>query len=111
MDRKDYYGILGIDRNVSDHDIKKAYRKRALEFHPDINTDQHAEEKFKQISEAYAVLSDEEKRMQYDLVGKVDFSFTRYPDHSFRDMFGGVFGRGRGMGKGRRCGRGRFNQR
>ena len=63
MPKRDYYDILGIDKNASQEEIKKAYRKRAMKFHPDRNSDDpEAEEKFKQASEAYEVLRDEEKR-------------------------------------------------
>ncbi|MCK5228111.1 MAG: DnaJ domain-containing protein, partial [Desulfobulbaceae bacterium] len=66
----DYYNILGVNKNASDTEIKKVYRKLALKYHPDRNKDnKEAEEKFKQISEAYAVLSDKEKRSQYDTFG------------------------------------------
>lgn len=69
----DYYGILGVDRSASAADIKKAYRKLARRYHPDVNPDNpEAEAKFKQIQEAYAVLSDEKKRKQYDTFGRVD---------------------------------------
>ena len=69
---EDYYSILGISRNASNHEIKKAYRKLAIQYHPDKNTSRKewAETKFKQISEAYAVLSDSEKRKIYDQFGK-----------------------------------------
>ncbi|MGE4546552.1 MAG: DnaJ domain-containing protein, partial [Desulfurella sp.] len=64
---KDYYAILGVDRNATTEEIKKAYRKLALQYHPDRNEgDKKAEEKFKEITEAYAVLSDETKRAKYD---------------------------------------------
>jgi len=66
---KDYYEILGVDRSADQKAIKKAYRKLAREFHPDVNHDPGAEEKFKEIAEAYEVLGDEEKREQYDSVG------------------------------------------
>ena len=66
MALKDYYQILGVDRNASKEEIKKAYRRLAKEWHPDVNPDPKAEEKFKEIDEAYYVLSDEEKRRQYD---------------------------------------------
>ncbi len=70
MEYKDYYKILGVDRNASKEDIKKAYRKLALKTHPDRNPgDKKAEEKFKEINEAYQVLSDPEKRARYDQLG------------------------------------------
>jgi len=67
--KKDYYEILGVPRNATKEQIKEAYRKLALQYHPDRNKSPDAEEKFKEISEAYAVLSDDEKRAQYDHFG------------------------------------------
>ena len=67
---KDYYEILGVEKAADQKAIKKAYRKLAREFHPDVNHDPGAEEKFKEIAEAYEVLGDEEKREQYDNVGR-----------------------------------------
>ena len=67
--KKDYYEVLGIPRNATKDDIKKAYREMALKYHPDRNKSPEAEERFKEISEAYAVLSDDEKRMQFDQYG------------------------------------------
>lgn len=67
----DYYNILGLDKNASDEEIKKTYKKLALKFHPDRNKEQGAEDKFKQIAEAYEVLGDPEKRKQYDRFGSV----------------------------------------
>lgn len=82
----EYYKILGVDKNASATDIKKAYRKLALKYHPDRNKDnKEAEEKFKKISEAYAVLSDKEKRKQYDTFGESGFQ-QRY---SQEDIFRG----------------------
>ncbi len=70
MDYRDYYKILGVDKKASQPDIKKAYRKLAVKYHPDKNPDnKSAEEKFKEISEAYEVLGDPEKRKQYDELG------------------------------------------
>jgi curved DNA-binding protein len=71
---KDYYKILGVDKKASQDEIKKSYRKLALKYHPDRNKDDKAaEEKFKELGEAYAVLSDEEKRKQYDTFGSAGF--------------------------------------
>ena len=67
--KRDYYEVLGVEKDASAQDIKKAYRKLALKYHPDRNKSPDAEEKFKEISEAYAVLSDEEKRQQYNQFG------------------------------------------
>ena len=66
---KDYYKILNIDRNADTQSIKRAYRKLAMKYHPDVNKQKDAEEKFKELTEAYAVLSDKEKRRQYDSYG------------------------------------------
>ena len=115
MTQKDYYEILGVDRNASAEEIKRAYRRLAKKYHPDLNKDnpKEAEEKFKEISEAYEVLSDPQKRANYDRFGHagVDFGpggfdwskFTRFSDIEdiFRDIFGtdfGFGGRGRGVG-------------
>jgi len=70
MEYKDYYKILGVDRNADEKEIKRAYRKLARQFHPDVNPgDKRAEERFKEINEAYEVLSDPEKRTKYDQLG------------------------------------------
>ena len=72
--KKDYYELLGINRNAGEEEIKKAYRKLALQHHPDRNPgDKQAEEKFKEVSEAYSVLSDPHKRSQYDQFGHAAF--------------------------------------
>jgi curved DNA-binding protein len=76
MDYKDYYKILGVDRKANEDEIKRAYRKLALQYHPDRNAgDKQAEEKFKEINEAYQVLSDPEKRARYEHLGE---SYARY---------------------------------
>jgi molecular chaperone DnaJ len=68
--KRDYYEILGVTKNATQEEIKKAYRKVAIQFHPDKNQgDKEAEEKFKEAAEAYEVLSDTEKRSQYDRFG------------------------------------------
>jgi len=85
-DKRDYYEVLGVPRTASKEQIKDAYRKLALQYHPDRNKAPEAEEKFKEISEAYAVLSDDEKRTQYDQLGHMGFD-QRY---STEDIFRGV---------------------
>lgn len=67
---KDYYKTLGIPRGSTDEDVKKAYRKLALKYHPDKNKSPGAEEKFKEVAEAYEVLSDKKKREMYDKYGE-----------------------------------------
>ena len=67
---KDYYSILGVARDASDDDLKKAYRKLALKWHPDKNKSPEAEEKFKEVSEAYEILSDPKKREIFDKYGE-----------------------------------------
>jgi molecular chaperone DnaJ len=69
-DKRDYYDVLGVPKGASKDDIKGAYRKLALQYHPDRNKAPEATEKFKEISEAYAVLSDDQKRAQYDQFGR-----------------------------------------
>ena len=72
--KRDYYEVLGVSRSASDAEIKKAYRALAKKYHPDMNPgDKEAEKKFKEASEAYAVLSDSEKRRQYDQFGHAAF--------------------------------------
>lgn len=84
--KRDYYEILNVSKDAPKEEIKKAYRKLALKYHPDRNKAPEAEEKFKEISEAYAVLSDEEKRNQYDRFGHAGIN-GRY---SAEDIYGGV---------------------
>ena len=69
---KNYYDILGVSKNASESDIKSAFRKLSKKYHPDINKEAGAEDKFKEINEAYSVLSDKEKRQMYDTFGTVD---------------------------------------
>jgi molecular chaperone DnaJ len=110
MPAPDYYAILGVARDAGDGELKKAFRQLALKHHPDRNPgDEGAEERFKAINEAYAVLSDPDKRAQYDRFGRVDLppggvDVGGFGD-LFEDLFEGFFGGG-GRGGGRR-GRGR----
>src|SRR5659263_630888 len=84
--KRDYYEILGLDKKASTDDIKASYRKLAMQYHPDKNKSPDAEEKFKEISESYAVLSDSNKRQQYDQFGHAGID-GRY---SQEDIFKGV---------------------
>jgi molecular chaperone DnaJ len=96
MEKRDYYEILGIDKSADKKEIKKAYRKLALKYHPDKNPDKDAEEKFKEISEAYAVLYDDEKRQMYDQYGHAGIDQRYSYEDIFRNAdFGDIF---RGMG-------------
>ncbi len=74
MSKRDYYEVLGVSKNASKDEIKKAFRKLAMKYHPDRNKDTGAEEKFKEINEAYEVLSDENKKQQYDQFGHSSFN-------------------------------------
>jgi len=86
LSKRDYYDILGVPRNAAKDQIKDEYRKLALKYHPDRNKSPDAEERFKEISEAYAILSDDEKRVQYDRFGHAGID-SRY---STEDIFRGV---------------------
>lgn len=89
---KDYYDSLGVARNASKEEIRQAYRKLAKQYHPDVNHKKEAEGKFKEISEAYAVLSNDEKKKQYDSMGTEQFR-KKYDDgyiyqgFNFQDVF------------------------
>jgi len=97
MAKRDYYEVLGLEKGVSQEEIKKAYRKLAVKLHPDKNPEKHAEEQFKELGEAYEVLSDPQKRAAYDQYGHAAFdrrSFGRGggfhdPFEIFREVFGG----------------------
>jgi len=87
MSQQDYYTILGVSKKATDTEIKKAYRKLAMKYHPDhTKGDKNAEEQFKKISEAYAVLSDKEKRQQYDTFGSTDFHQRYSQEDIFRNV-------------------------
>ena len=86
MKNLDYYKVLGVAKNASAEEIKKAYRKLALKYHPDRNQgDKESEEKFKEANEAYAVLSDQEKRKQYDTFGSTGFQQRYSQEDIFRN--------------------------
>ncbi|MFQ5920767.1 MAG: DnaJ C-terminal domain-containing protein, partial [Nitrososphaerales archaeon] len=132
MSKRDYYDVLGVSKNAGKDEIRRAYRKLALKYHPDRNKAPDAEEKFKEISEAYAVLSDDEKRRVYDMYGHEgvcgrytpedlfrgaefeqifkDLGFDFAGTGGFRNIFDILFGRdpfggfGFGFGRGRRKG-------
>lgn len=124
MEYKDYYKIMGVGRDATSEEIKRAYRKLARKYHPDVSTEPDAEEKFKEVAEAYAVLGDEEKRKAYDELGSnwqqgQDFrpppdwdgggfefhaggpgggaDFSDFFEELFRGMHGGPGGRARGV--------------
>jgi len=97
--KRDYYEVLGVEKNADDNEIKKAYRVLAKKYHPDMNPgDAEAEAKFKEASEAYAILSDPEKRRQYDQYGHAAFDNSAGPGGfdfngmDFGDIFGDIFG-------------------
>ena len=120
MLQKDYYQVLGLHRNASEDEIKRAYRKLALQYHPDHHPDDsESEEKFKEIGEAYAVLIDPEKRKEYDYSGHLRFKRRYTSEDIFKDFdfdqlfkefgfgfgprsFRGLFCKRRGRGCGRR---------
>ena len=115
MTKRDYYEVLGVTRTASDSEIKKAYRKLAMEYHPDRNPgSKQAEEQFKEAAEAYEVLSDADKRAAYDRFGHEGLRRQGFEGFSgvedifshFSDLFGDLFGGGGGGGRGRGRGRG-----
>jgi len=121
MANKDYYSVLGVKEGASEAEIKKAYRKLALKFHPDKNPgDKKAEERFKEISEAYYTLGDKKRRAEYDNIRKMGgytdnfssaqgFDFSEFlrqfsgggfsSESPFGDLFGDIFSGGRGGGR------------
>src|SRR5579872_2763698 len=123
MAKRDYYEILGISKTASTEEIKKSYRKVAMQYHPDRNPgDKSAEEKFKEAAEAYEILSDQDKRAQYDRYGHAGVSsngrgghpggmnmediFSQFGDIFGEDIFGSFFGGGGGRSRGGQRARG-----
>lgn len=115
MNKKDYYEVLGVSKTATEEEIKRAFRKLAKQYHPDVNKEAGAEEKFKEIGEAYAVLSDPEKRRQYDQFGHAAFEggaggFGGFNAEDidlssiFDDLFGSSFGFNFGGGSRRKNG-------
>lgn len=112
MAKRDYYEVLGVSKSATDAEIKKAYRSLAKKYHPDVSTEANTEEKFKEVQEAYDILSDNEKRANYDQFGHAafdpnagfggGFNAGGFSDFGgFEDLFGS-FGFGGGFGGGRR---------
>ncbi len=100
MTEADYYQLLQIKKSATQDEIKKAYRALALQYHPDINPNETAEEHIKKLNQAYSVLSDPEQRQLYDLYGNVPRGRTYQQPTQPGRPFGGCRGRGRGMGCG-----------
>ena len=107
MNKKDYYEVLGVSKDASDAEIKSAFRKLAKKYHPDVSKEENAAEKFKEAQEAYAVLSDKEKRSKYDQFGHAAFDnnggyggFSGFEDFDASDILRDIFGQGFGFGGG-----------
>lgn len=102
MNKRDYYEVLGVPKTASEDEIKSAFRKLAKKYHPDVNKEPDAAEKFKEAKEAYAILSDSNKRKQYDQFGHSAFENNGgsagfdFSDFDFSDIFGDIFGGGFG---------------
>lgn len=104
MEKRDYYEVLGVEKTASEAEIKSAFRKLAKKYHPDVSKEENAAEKFKEAQEAYAVLSDAEKRKQYDQFGHAAFQGNMggagfdFGGFDFSDIFGDLFGSSFGFG-------------
>lgn len=100
MNKRDYYEVLGVSKTADDKEIKSAFRKLAKKYHPDVSKEPDAAEKFKEAQEAYAVLSDPDKRSQYDKYGHAAFDSMNggagfdFSDFDFSDIFSDLFGQG-----------------
>src|SRR5438270_10922913 len=90
MKYKDYYATLGVERGATDDDVKKAYRKLARKYHPDVSKEADAEEKFKEVGEAYETLKDPEKRAAYDQLGRHSTGEEFRPPPDWEQSFGGA---------------------
>lgn len=119
MAQRDYYDVLGVDKNASESDINKAYRRLAKKYHPDLNHEPGAEEKYKEVNEAYEVLHDKQKRAQYDQFGQAGVNgqagfggqgyggfggqggYSSQGFGDFGDIFGDIFGSAFGGGRSR----------
>ncbi len=117
MNKRDYYEVLGVGKNATEAEIKSAFRTLAKKYHPDVSKEPDAAEKFKEAQEAYAVLSDAEKRRQYDQYGHAAFDQMGggaggfdFSGFDFSDIFGDLFGSGFGFGGGRSTNRARQGQ-
>ena len=103
---RDYYEVLEVKRGASDAEIKRSYRRLAQKWHPDVNTEDGADERFKELNEAYQVLSDPQKKQAYDLFGRAGVSGAGGPGSAdfgagFGDIFDAFFGGAAGGGRGR----------